>query len=70
MKPRRFFNPKEYFMDLLPSWIKFCKICKPDRLEKGFAKARTKMALETNIIEIVKTRRYFNAALRYLLSKD
>ena len=36
MKPRQFFNPKEYFRDALPSWVCFCKSCKPDRLERGF----------------------------------
>ena len=36
MKPRRFYNPKEYFRDLLPGWVCFCRGCKADRLEKGF----------------------------------
>ena len=35
MKSRRFYNPKEYFRDMLP-WVFFCKSCKADRLEKGF----------------------------------
>lgn len=69
MKPRRFYNPKEYFRNLLPSWICFCQGCKADRHEKGFELARERMANETNIIEIIKSRRYFNAALRFLLSK-
>ena len=69
MKPRPFFNPKEYFRESLPSWVCFCKRCKPDRLERGFEKARERMQRETNIIEIVKSRRYFNAALRFLLTK-
>ena len=69
MKPRHLYNPKEYFRDTLPSWVCFCKSCKPDRLERGFEKARQQMQRETNIIEIVKSRRYFNAALRFLLTK-
>lgn len=69
MKPRPLYNPKDYFRDTLPSWICFCKSCKPDRLERGFEKARERMQRETNIIEIVKSRRYFNAALRFLLTK-
>ena len=40
MKPRRFYNPKEYFRDLLPKWVCFCKGCKADRHEKGFELAR------------------------------
>ena len=36
MKPRQFFNPKEYFRDALPSRVCFCRGCKPDRLERGF----------------------------------
>ena len=69
MKPRQFFNPKEYFRETLPSWVCFCKSCKPDRLERGFQEARERMQSETNILEIVKSRRYFNAALRFLLTK-
>jgi hypothetical protein len=70
MQPRLFYNPKEYFRDLLPRWICFCKTCRADRLEKGFEEARRRMANETNILEIIKSRRYFNAALRFLLSKS
>ena len=69
MKPRLFFNPKEYFRDTLPSRVCFCKSCKPDRLERGFQKARERMQRETNILEIIKSRRYFNAAIRFLLTK-
>jgi len=69
MKPRRCYNPKEYFRDLCPSWVCFCRQCKPDRLERGFSEARGLLKHETNIIEIIKSRRYFNAALRFLLTK-
>ena len=40
IKPRCFYNPKEYFRDLLPSWMCFCKGCKADRHERGFELAR------------------------------
>lgn len=69
IKPRRFYNPKEYFRDLLPKWLCFCASCKADRHERGFELARKRLASETNIIENIKSRRYFNAALRFLLSK-
>ena len=36
MEPRRFFNPKEYFRNLLPDWACFCTGCKADRKERGF----------------------------------
>ena len=69
MKPRNFYNPKEYFRDMVPSKVRLCKGCKPDRLELGFEKARDLMENETNIIEIIKSIRYYNTALRFLLSK-
>ena len=69
MKARRFYNPKEWFRNFLPSWVCFCKSCKADRLEKGFELARKRMETSTNIIEIIKSLRYFNAALRLLMTK-
>ena len=70
IKPRPCYNPKEYFRNLLPGWCCFCKGCKADRLEKGFELARQRLESETSIIEIIKSRRYFNAALRFLMSKQ
>ena len=70
MKPNSCFNPKEYFKDLCPSWLCFCRRCKPDRLERGFFAARELLKQETNIIDIIKSRRYFNAALHFLLTKS
>jgi hypothetical protein len=69
MKPRLLYNPKEYFRNLLPHWVCFCPSMKADRLEKSFEQARAQLQKETNMIEIIKSRRYFNAALRFLLSK-
>ena len=70
MVPRRCYNPKEYARDLLPKVIlRICKCCKPDRLERGFEKAREDLLKEINIIEIVKSRRFFNKAIKLLLSK-
>lgn len=70
MKTARFQDPKEYFRDSCPSWLCFCKSCKPDRQELGFIKGRERLQRETNIIEIIKSRRYFNATLRFLLTKN
>ena len=69
MKPARLQNPKEYLRETCPSWLTFCKCFKPNREERGFLKARERLQGETNIVEIIKSRRYFNAALRFLLSK-
>ena len=71
MVPPKLYNPKEYFKSLLPSFLKrVCqRCCKPNRLERGFEKARKKMSQETNIIEIIKSRRIITAALRIVLKK-
>lgn len=52
----------------LPRFL-ICKCLKPDRLERGFEKARSQLLQEINIIEIVKSRRFFKKALKGLLSK-
>ena len=44
--------------------------CKPNRLERGFSKAREKISEETNIIGIIKSRRYQAAAFKLLLTKE
>ncbi len=69
MEPRRLFNPKEYFRNLLPDWVCFCRGCKADRKERGFMAARERLMRETNIIETIKSKRYFNAAIRFLMTK-
>ena len=52
------------------SWI-FCKICcKPNRTRQGYLKARSQLLQEINIIDFIKSRRYFNSALRLLLDKE
>ena len=37
---------------------------------RGYEKARKKLAKETNIIDIVKSRRIFNKAIKFLISKE
>ena len=68
MKPTPLYNPKEWIRTHLPKFL-VCKCCLPNRLEKGFEKARDHLKNEVNIIEIIKARRYFKKALKYLLSK-
>ena len=74
MQPPSMINIKEYMRDLLPSRLACC--CRkntcwgPNRVELAFSKARDKVALETNIIEIIKSRRYSCAALKLLLTKE
>jgi len=73
MAPKFLFNPKEYCRDLLPSCLACgCakKLCRPNRSERGFSKAREQIEKEVNIIEIIKSRRYSIAALKLLLTKE
>ena len=52
----------------LPRFL-ICKCLRPDRLERGFEKARGQLLEEINIIEIIKSRRFFQKALKVLLTK-
>lgn len=70
LKPRICYNPKEFLRDLIPSCCRCCKCCKPNRLERGFEKARDLLEDEVNIVEIIKSRRQIKAALRLLLTRE
>ena len=70
MHPRKLYNPREYLLSKVPKKFKCCACCRPSRLEKGFERGRELLTKETNIIEIIKSRRYFTRALRLLLTKD
>ena len=60
-----------YFKDYVLSWVPSCMLCcKLSRREKAFAKARDRLEKEMNIIELVKSRRYFAKALKTLLPKS
>ena len=59
-KLTRFCNICDYIKDLIP---KRSKCCKQKRAVRALEKAREKMLLEINIVEIVKSRRFFNMAL-------
>ena len=67
IKPTRFLNLWEYLVDLLPSCL-LC--CRKTRRWRGIDKARKILDAELNIIDIVKSRRYFHLALTHLLPKN
>ena len=57
-----------YFLECFRSFApKKCHFCKLTRREKALLKARDKLDKEINIIEIVKSWRYYEQAIRYLL---
>ena len=57
--------------DFLRSWTPNCLLCcKLNRREKAFAKARDKLESELNVIELIKSMRYFAKALKTLISAD
>ena len=64
-KPGKCRNLCNYMQDSLPNWL---KCCKETRQERAIKKAITEMDKEINIIDIVKSRRFTNLALRKLLS--
>ena len=59
-------NARDAICDILPSCLQCCRSGKQD---KSIAMGRDKLEKESNIIEIIKSRRYFNASLKILLSK-
>ena len=59
------------FIDYFLSWIPSCMLCcKRSQKEKAYARARDRLEKELDIIEVVKSRRYFAKALKTLLPKD
>ena len=58
--PTKWLNTFEYFYDMIPGCIKRkCKFCKKSQSLRNVEKARQKMEQEINIVQIVKSRRYF-----------
>ena len=68
MVPQILYNPKDCVRDFCPNFV-CSRIMRSNRLERGFERARDKLEKEINIIEIIKSRRYFNRALKVLLPK-
>ena len=68
IEPTYFCNSCHCVRETVPkSWQKCC--CPKSRPKKGLYKALATMDTETNIIKIVKSRRYFKHALRILLTR-
>jgi len=61
--PSKTGNLKEFCQD----FVGCCRMCRKTPRAKMIEKARIKLEQEVNIIDIVKTRRYFQMALRHLL---
>ena len=59
-------NLGNWLLSLIP---KCCLCCKDSRRERALQMARTKLDKEVNIIEIVKSWRYFESAIKFLLSE-
>ena len=57
---------RDAFCDLIPA---FMQCCRSGRNDRGLSKGRDKLSQETNIIKIIRSRRYFNAALKQLITK-
>ena len=66
MSPRPLSNPRDFVYKHLIC----CKRGKRSRLERAFEKAREELQNETNIIQIIKSRRFFEAALARLLTLE
>lgn len=63
-------NLRNWLLSLIPKFCLCCKCCKSfSRRERALAMAREKLMKEANIIEIIKSRRYFNNAFKVLLSE-
>ena len=76
IRPTRFCNLFDYVRDLIPDKLVACSrhccrhCCRKSRKQRGIEKARKILEKEVNIVDIVKSRRYFNEALIHLLSKE
>ena len=64
---KRYSNFLEYILSLLPATCLRCR--KKNRNQRRLEKARALMNAEINLIEIVKSRRYFQEALKFLLPR-
>ena len=60
IQPSRFCNIGHYLMDTIPAR---CRCCRKSRLQRSLDRALKIMDEEINIVEIVKSRRYFKTAL-------
>ena len=63
-------NIYEWFYDLLPTFVRFRCCCRKMEKLKEFELVRERLTHEINIVEIVKSRRLIQAAIKLLLSKE
>ena len=56
--------------DWIPEFLRSCKCCKWNRKARYFEMARERLDAEVNIIEILKSRRYYDKAFKFLLTKE
>ena len=66
MSPGVISNQRDAICDRLPN---FCQCLRKNRLDKSLIQGRTKLEKETNIIDLIKEKRYFNASLKLLLTR-
>ena len=64
-KPLKCRNLRSYVIDSLPGCL---RCCKESRQERAIKKAITEMDQEIDIIEMIKSRRFYKMAFRKLLS--
>ena len=71
IEPTKWCNIYEYMLDAIPNCLKCKKCsCRKTRTMQSIEQARVQMDEEINIVEIIKSLRYFNMALRLLLTKE
>ena len=69
MLQRKLSNQRECIRTLIPCCFRFER-CSLSRTERALKLGRERLEQETNIIEIIKARRFFQSALSLLLTKD
>lgn len=67
--PPRLLNIVEFFIDLIPEFLRR-RCCKKTRTMRAIEKARERLSKEINILDIVKSRRLIQSAMKLLLSKE
>ena len=67
INPTRFCNIMYYLINLLPQR---CQCCHKTRKQRGIDRALHLMQQEINIVETVKSRRFFRSAMKLLLSRE
>ena len=67
LKPSKFGNIQEFFVErVLPKKL-VCRCCKLKRMQKGVSEARKALFKEINIMEIIKLQRFFKLSIWELL---